>query len=204
MSPTPLLVLLASYLMGAVPFGFLLGRWWGVDVRSIGSGNIGATNVMRATGRRIGLLTFFLDAAKGAAGPLLAVALGLDVGWVALAGLAAVVGHCFPAFMGFRGGKGVATLAGVFAILNPLVTAASGVVFALTLALFRYVALSSAFLALALAAGSAGWHGVRDPRTIVALAAAGLVAARHKDNWVRMWHGTEGRVFEGEPGGTDD
>jgi glycerol-3-phosphate acyltransferase PlsY len=153
---------------------------------------------MRSTGWKLGLLTFFLDGFKGAAGPLAAGSLGLDPLWWALAGLVAVLGHCFSVYLGFRGGKGVATLVGAFAVLDPLATAVAGAVFGLSLLALRYVALSSMLLCLTLVGATGVHNGIDDPRTAVAAAAAFLVAVRHRDNWRRMREGTEGRVFSGE------
>jgi len=197
-SGTALAAVVFSYLLGSVPTGYVLGRLRGIDVRAVGSGNIGATNVMRSTGWKLGLLTLLLDGLKGAAGPLAARGLGLDPLWWALAGLAAVLGHCFSLYLGFRGGKGVATLVGVFAVLDPVAAAVAGAAFTLSLLAFRYVALSSMLLCLTLVAASGGHNGVDDPRTGVAAAAAFLVAVRHRDNWRRMREGTEGRAFTRE------
>src|SRR5580693_10479994 len=112
----------AAYLLGSMPFGLLLGKLFGAaDVRKAGSGNIGATNVARVAGPLAGILTLLLDAAKGALAVLLAARLTNDSAvWMMIAGLCALVGHCFPIWLGFRGGKGVATAAGVFLVLSPL------------------------------------------------------------------------------------
>ncbi|MFQ5669819.1 MAG: glycerol-3-phosphate 1-O-acyltransferase PlsY [Acidobacteriota bacterium] len=196
-SPGPLALLLAAYLLGSIPFGYLLGRWRGIDVRRRGSRNIGATNVMRHTGWALGFLTFALDAGKGAAAPVLAQGLGLAPGWAAAAGVCAVVGHCFSIFMGFAGGKGVATLVGAFAALDLPVALLGGVVFAASLASTRYVAVSSFFLSLALVAGCLFRHPPADPRLFAAGVGVVLVALRHRDNWRRLREGTEERVFSG-------
>ena len=188
-------ILIFSYLLGAVPFGLLLGRWRGVDPRRVGSGNIGATNVIRAGGRGLGVATFLLDMGKGAACPLLARGAGLEPGWVAAAGLAGVLGHCFPVYLWFRGGKGVATLMGAFLVLNPVAAAAAAVAFAVSLLALRYVALSSFFLALTLAVASAWLGGVSQPESIIAMACVLLVAYTHRGNWSRMLRGTESRAF---------
>ena len=129
---TVALVLLASYLLGSIPFSYLVARTRGVDVRTVGSGNVGATNVMRSAGKAAGIAAFVLDAAKGALAALLArkVAPGLAV--PPLAAVAAIVGHMYPVWLGFRGGKGVATGAGAFLPLAPLATVAGLVAFALT------------------------------------------------------------------------
>jgi glycerol-3-phosphate acyltransferase PlsY len=195
MNLTTIPVIVLSYFLGAVPFGLLLGRWRGVDPRRAGSGNIGATNLSRVGGRGLGLATFILDAGKGAAGPLLARGADLEPGWVAAAGMAAILGHCFPAYLWFRGGKGVATLMGAFLVLNPVAAAAAAVAFAVSLLAFRYVALSSFFLALTLAVASAWLGGASRPGSITAMACVLLVAYTHRGNWSRMHRGTEGRAF---------
>ncbi|MCZ6600981.1 MAG: glycerol-3-phosphate acyltransferase [Acidobacteria bacterium] len=195
MSVAGTVVLILSYFLGAVPFGLLLGRWRGVDPRRVGSGNIGATNVIRAGGRGLGVATFLLDMAKGAACPLLARGAGLVPGWVAAAGLAAILGHCFPAYLWFRGGKGVATIVGAFLVLNPVAVAAAAVAFAVSLLAFRYVALSSFFMTLTLAVASAWRGGISQPGSIAAMACVLLVAYTHRGNWSRMLRGTEVRAF---------
>jgi acyl phosphate:glycerol-3-phosphate acyltransferase len=126
----------ASYLVGSVPFGLLLGRFVaGVDVRKSGSGNIGATNVARTAGRRLGVLTLLLDATKGGI-PVAVTALVLgaphDADWPAAAGLAAFLGHVFPFWLRFRGGKGVATAFGAFVVLSPWLALLASVAFGAT------------------------------------------------------------------------
>jgi glycerol-3-phosphate acyltransferase PlsY len=195
-------VLVVSYLVGAVPFGLLLGRMWGIDPRAAGSGNIGATNLIRTGGRALGVTTFFLDAAKGAGGPLLAHAAGLDETWVAGAALAAVLGHCFPVYLTFRGGKGVATLFGSFLALSPLTALIAAGAFAGSLLLLRYVAVSSMVLSLTLTVLSFWLRGPLDPQTLCAAAGSLLVAYKHSGNWGRIRRGTEGRAFAEDPGET--
>src|ERR1043165_8523684 len=144
----PVLILIAAYLLGSIPFGYLIVRGVeGGDVRETGSGGTGATNVTRRAGKKAGVLTLLLDAAKG----LVAVGLarwlltdGSEINWwVAAAAVLAVVGHCFPVWLGFRGGKGVATGVGVFLGLSPLAVACSLVVFVIVVWITRYVSLGS-------------------------------------------------------------
>src|SRR2546425_6951270 len=158
MSPLALIsgTLLIAYLVGAIPFGYLIARWRGVDIFQHGSGNIGATNVGRILGKRFGILVFLLDFAKGA----LPTAAGLALAqWLEIeppsivgvaAGLAAFVGHLFPVYLGFRGGKGVATGAGIVVVLLPLPAAAAVLTWILFVAVFRYVSLASLAAALVL------------------------------------------------------
>ena len=144
----PVLILIAAYLLGSIPFGYLIVRAKeGGDVRETGSGGTGATNVTRRAGKKAGLITLLLDAAKGVAAVLLArwLASG-DFGvnwWVAAAAVLAVVGHCFPVWLGFRGGKGVATGVGVFLALSPLAVAIALAVFVFVVWMTRYVSLGS-------------------------------------------------------------
>src|SRR5215469_997185 len=142
---TPLAALLIAYFLGAVPFGYLLVKWkTGGDVRSSGSGNIGATNVLRTTGRAAGIATLFLDIAKGYAAVWIAGRLtGEEPIWMSLAALAVMAGHAFPVFLGFKGGKAVATFIGAFLCLTPLALICVLVVFLLVVAWSRHISLGS-------------------------------------------------------------
>ena len=188
------LLLVASYLAGAVPFAHLVARrLGGIDVRNAGSGNVGATNVLRVAAAPLAGLVLALDAGKGAAAVLAARAIGMDEGGQAAAGAAAVVGHVWPVWLRFRGGKGVAAASGVFAVLAPAATAMAGAAFVLVVSTSRYVSLGSMAAAvalppLALAAGA--------PSVTVAAAAgvAGLIVARHRTNLSRLRSGTEWRL----------
>jgi glycerol-3-phosphate acyltransferase PlsY len=144
----PVLVLTFAYLLGSIPFGYLIVRAReGADVRETGSGGTGATNVSRRAGKLAGILTLLLDAAKGAIAVLLArYVLTDNFGvnwWVAAAAVLAVIGHCFPVWLNWQGGKGVATGVGIFLSLYPLAVACAGVLFILVVALTRYVSLGS-------------------------------------------------------------
>jgi glycerol-3-phosphate acyltransferase PlsY len=204
-----LTVLITAFLLGSIPFGFLLYRLaTGGDIRRTGSGNIGATNVLRSGGRRLGALTLALDASKGA----LAVAVALHwappaAPWAALV---VIVGHMYSPWLSFRGGKGVATALGAFAVLTPWALLAAVVVFALVFAGWRYVSLASIAacvgLALVLLIPALGPPG--EPATpalqAVAVAAALLIIARHRANIGRLWRGTEssfGRAAGGDAHG---
>jgi glycerol-3-phosphate acyltransferase PlsY len=133
-----------GYLAGSIPFGVLITRWSkGTDVRSAGSGNIGATNVSRVAGKKWGLLVLFLDAGKGALPVLVSVA-ATDEAWLhAIVGLAAFLGHVFPVWLRFRGGKGVATALGVLSVLVPLAALGGALVYALLFAVFRISSIGS-------------------------------------------------------------
>ncbi len=207
-----LLTFVAAYLLGAIPFGWLVARWRGVDIRQHGSGNIGATNVGRVLGKKYGVIVFVLDFFKGAlpvaCGPLLAlltddqdrelfsVLLGVT------AGIAAFLGHLFPIYLRFRGGKGVATGAGVVAVLMPLPALAALAVWLVVVLLTRYVSLASILAAAALCIAqillvlmaSKPWQMPQIIVTIFCLIAAGLVVARHLANIRRLFAGTENRL----------
>lgn len=193
----PAALLLASYLAGSIPFGFLIARFRGVDLRKIGSGNIGATNAMRALGKPLGILVFVLDAGKGFLPAWLALPLG--TGWALAAGTAAVLGHNFPVWLRFRGGKGVATGCGVWLALSPLACLGALLTFALALAVTRYVSLASILGACAVPLSLAALR--RDPEWLVMAAAgmAALIALRHRANLVRIAAGVEPRIGNSPP-----
>lgn len=184
-----------GYLLGSIPFSFLVARAFGVaDVRRVGSGNVGATNVLRSAGPVAGILAFLLDALKGAGAALAAERLGAGgVAAGALAAAAAVLGHMYPPWLSFHGGKGVATGAGAFLPLAPGATAAALVVFALTLGITRYVSLGSILGALALPA-AVYWLGGPPVVTIAAAGLGVLIAVKHRGNLSRIVAGTEPRL----------
>jgi glycerol-3-phosphate acyltransferase PlsY len=186
----------AAYLLGSLSFAVLLVRTaTGKDIRQEGSGNAGATNVLRAHGRKLALAVAILDVAKGTAGVLLARAItGGDVRVMAAAALAAVLGHVFPVFYGFRGGKGVATALGAFVALTPWATLASLALMLLVVAATRYVSLGSMLGMAALPVVSGLAFGA--PRSVVAAAAAmaALVIWKHRENIGRLSKGQERRL----------
>lgn len=190
--------LLGAYLLGSVPFSYLVARRKGVDVRSVGSGNVGATNVMRNVSLAAGLIAFALDAAKGAVAVVLARLLEPAGPLPVLAGVMAVLGHMYPVWLRFRGGKGVATGAGAFLPLVPLATAGALTAFALALALTRYVSLSSIIGSTMLAV--LAFLGGAPP--VVSRAAAGialLITWKHRSNLQRIAQGTENRLGRRRP-----
>src|SRR6516162_6075353 len=138
-----IITIVAAYFAGSVPFGYLIARRYGIDIRSIGSGNIGATNVGRQLGRKLGIVVFILDFAKGAVPVAVARLLDLNDWLPVAAGLAAFLGHIFPVWLGFRGGKGVATGAGVVAVLLPVPTLFALLAWATVLAATRFMSLAS-------------------------------------------------------------
>jgi acyl phosphate:glycerol-3-phosphate acyltransferase len=188
------IVIAAGYLLGSVPFAFLLARsWGGVDVRRTGSGNVGAANVFRSTSIRVALVVMALDAAKGAAAVLVAQGAGGGDRARAAAGCAALVGHIYPVWLGFRGGKGVAPAFGVFALLAPPAAALALLGFVGTVWATRYVSLGS--IAATLLLPPLAYLTLAPPATVMgAMIAAALVLYRHKSNVARLHDGTERRI----------
>ena len=194
----PLLTLLLGYLLGSLPSGFLAGKWCkGIDLRTIGSGSTGATNVLRNVGKKPALVVFLVDVTKGAAAVLLAGALTQSNplnDWIqVLAGLAALAGHIWPVWLGFKGGKAVATGLGLFLGLAWPVGLACFGVFMAVFSLSRIVSLASVVAAVSLpllmAAGSDS-----NADLVVALVAMLLLLWRHRSNIQRLINGTEPRV----------
>ncbi|AXG98020.1 glycerol-3-phosphate acyltransferase [Deinococcus wulumuqiensis] len=195
MTPTALLALLLSYLIGAVPAAALLARTRGVDIRKVGSGNSGATNVLRSLGKGPALAVAVFDILKGVLAVLLARTLGLSEGWAALCGVLAVIGHNFSPFLGFRGGKGVATSFGVIAILDPVIGLVAFVLAIACMWLTRFVSAGSimgAFIvaALVLVLPRPDW----DRAAVLFLAA--LLVWQHRENVRKLQAGTERRLGE--------
>lgn len=188
-----LLAIVIAYLLGGIPFGFLLVKLTrGTDVRESGSGNIGATNVLRTSGRAAGLATLALDIAKGFVAVWLAAKLTDDAPeWTSLAALAVMAGHAFPVFLKFQGGKAVATFIGAFAYLAPLPLAAVLLLFVVTVAVTRYISAASILAAATFPFGV--WIILHPPVqvTIAAFIAGAFIVYRHKSNWLRLRAGTE-------------
>jgi len=188
-----LLAVLAAYLMGSIPFAQLLSKRRGIDLRRVGSGNVGASNVLRTLGVRPAVLAMMLDAVKGTVAVLIAQRLTNGVAAPVAAGLASMIGHVYPVWLRFRGGKGVATAAGAFAVLTPVAAVAAVGAFLLTVALTRFISVGSMVAALTLAA----WAIASDAPRIVEVGAAigaALVLIGHRTNLLRLVAGTERRV----------
>jgi glycerol-3-phosphate acyltransferase PlsY len=186
-------LLVASYLTGSVPFSYLVARAYGVaDVRNVGSGNVGATNVMRSAGRTAGVIAFVLDASKGALAALLAQRLAGGAIVPALSAASAVIGHMYPVWLGFRGGKGVATGCGAFLPLAPLASLAGAVTFAVVTGVSRFVSLGSIAGTAALAATA--FFVAPAPVAWVAAGTGALVVLKHRANIARLAAGTESRL----------
>lgn len=194
---TLLSIPIAAYLLGSIPFGLLLARAFGRgDVRKVGSGNIGATNVARAAGWLAGIFTLVLDAAKGAGAVLLAEKLANDsTTWMMIAAFAALLGHCFPVWLKFKGGKGVATAAGIFLVLSPLACLGAVILFLLVVIFWRYISLgsvsSAAALPLLIYFLWAPRHAPPRAVTVGAVAAALVIIYKHRGNLQRLVEGAE-------------
>jgi glycerol-3-phosphate acyltransferase PlsY len=190
-----------AYLVGAIPVGYLVARVSGVDIRAHGSGNIGATNVLRALGRGPAVATLVGDVAKGYGGAWLGSLAGPEAAWAALAAALVVAGNCWSVFLGFRGGKGVATGLGAFLRVTPWAIVPAAVVWLVLVATFRYVSLASLCSALGLPLAIAVL-GYPWPLAAAAAAVALVVIARHRANIERLFAGTERKFGEREPART--
>jgi glycerol-3-phosphate acyltransferase PlsY len=183
-----------GYSVGSLPIGYVLtSRMRGIDLRRVGSGNVGATNVYRSAGLVIALVVMALDIAKGAGTVLLAARVAGGTAAPVAAGVAAILGHAYPVWLQFRGGKGVATAAGVFSVLAPFATLMAAATFIITVWITRYVSLGSVVAGAALPA--LAWVLDAPLRVLVGAAvAAALIVQRHRANLARLQAGTERRL----------
>ena len=182
-----------GYLAGSVPFAFLMARRRGVDLRRVGSGNVGATNVLRTSGAASAIAALCLDAAKGAVAVIVAERLAGAPAAPVAAGLAAVIGHMHPVWLRFRGGKGVATAAGAFLVLATPAVLVAGAVFAVATWITRYVSVGSIVAAVALAAATVA-SGAPAAVSVGASIAALIIVHGHRANLGRLVAGTERRI----------
>ena len=185
-----LLLIIFSYLLGSIPTGYIVGAMAGVDIREVGSGNVGATNVARTVGKKRGLLTLIADVAKGFVPVFIAGRLDLSQTAIALTAIAAFLGHLYPMFLKFRGGKGVATALGVLLALAPMATLILIAVFAVVAVSSRFVSLSS--IVAALAAPIVLWS-LSYSLTVIATGVflAVMITLRHRENIQRLLEDTE-------------
>ena len=192
---TGLLVIVIAYFIGGIPFGYLLVRLTtGKDVRSSGSGNIGATNVLRTTGRAAGVATLLLDVAKGYFAVFLAAKMtGEDPFWMSLAAIAVMAGHAYPVFLKFQGGKAVASFIGAFLYLTPLPLVAVLVLFVITVAVTKAISAGSIMMAGTFPLGV--WLILHPPAPVLIASplAGAFIVYRHKSNMERLRAGTENR-----------
>lgn len=191
-----LLTVVLAYLLGSIPFGLLFALLKGHDPRKMGSGNIGATNVVRTAGKSLGIATLTADILKGYLPVLAALYYNQPPMLVALIGLALFVGHLFPVYLRFKGGKGVATALGVFLAINPLVILLGICAFIPTLVISRYVSLGS-LIGVALVPGLLFLFGVSHTYLYLSFVVVGLIFVKHAGNIKRLWAGTENRFSFG-------
>lgn len=190
------LVVIIAYLIGSIPFGYLIVRAKeGGDVRQTGSGGTGATNVTRRAGRAAGVLTLILDALKGALAIFVAQLVSNTDWFSAAAAIAVIVGHIFPIWLRFKGGKGVATGVGVFLMLDPIAVLCAGAIFLAAVLLTKYVSLGS-ILAAATIPLFAWLDTATGPLLAAAVVGASLIVFAHRENIVRILNGTESRTSD--------
>jgi acyl phosphate:glycerol-3-phosphate acyltransferase len=184
-----------AYLLGSISFAVLIVKWrTGRDIRGEGSGNAGASNVLRSHGKALGILVAALDVAKGAAAVALVRSVTADPRYAAAAGLAAVVGHVFPLYYGFRGGKGVATAIGAFLVLAPLACLVCVAVFVVVVATTRYVSLGSVVAMVLLPPVSGVVFHAQEAVVVAAAAVAILIVLKHRTNLKRLAQGRERKL----------
>ena len=191
-----LLIVSPAYLLGPIPFGYLLYRLrHGGHIRTTGSGNIGATNVLRTTGIAAGVVTFVLDAAKGYLAVWLSAALvGNSPEWTSLAAVAVILGHIFPVFLKFRGGKGAATSFGAFLAIAPSAVLIALVIFLIVVSVWHYVSLASIVATAAFPLAMLVVGGTSPYAVAAGFCGTALVIARHRSNIQRLLQGTENRI----------
>jgi len=185
------------YLMGAIPFGLIIGKLTrGIDIRDFGSGNIGASNVLRTLGVGPAILVFVFDTLKGTGAVLLCSAVGMDPYLVVAGGMTSVLGHTFSCFLGFRGGKGVATSLGVIVGLNWLIAAIALGIWAVIVAATRYISLGSIVATAAVPLMMFFWDAMDVPEAyrLFAAIAAVLIIVKHRSNVARLISGAETRI----------
>ncbi len=188
------LIFLLSYVLGSVIFGEIIARIKGVNLREVGSGNVGATNVSRALGKKYGVLVFLLDMVKGFIPTSIAVKLfGVSSIWTTLTGIGAVLGHMYPVFFGFKGGKGVATAFGILLSVSPKVALLSFLVWLMVVFLTRYVSLGSIAASIS-AVFFLAVSSMPSNVCFMAFVITFLILYRHRDNILRLLSGTEHRV----------
>ena len=192
--PAGIFIALFGYLLGSVPTGLLLTKMFSkIDPRKVGSKNIGATNIFRTAGKKLGILTLVGDILKGMIPIVIASRLGLPDLWIAIAGLSSFLGHIFPIFLGFRGGKGVATALGVYVVISPIAVLIEFLVFAGIVWKWRYISLGSISCATTIPILIAFFRSDSQAYFIVSVVIAALILYRHQSNISRLLQGTENK-----------
>jgi glycerol-3-phosphate acyltransferase PlsY len=192
--PVGIFISLFGYLLGSIPTGLILAKLFSkVDPRKIGSKNIGATNIFRTAGKSLGILTLIGDLLKGAIPVVIAIQWGESDLWIALSGLTPFLGHIFPIFLGFRGGKGVATALGVYLIMSPISVLIEFIIFAAIIWKWRYISLGSIVCATTIPILLAFFRSDSQTYFIVSVIMAALILYRHQSNISRLLQGTENK-----------
>jgi glycerol-3-phosphate acyltransferase PlsY len=192
--PIGLFIALFGYLLGSVPTGLLLAKFFSkVDPRKTGSGNIGATNIFRTAGKGLGILTLVGDVLKGMIPIGIAIQFGISDLWLAAVGLSTFLGHIFPIFLGFRGGKGVATALGVYLVISPIAVLIEFLLFAGLVWRWRYISLGSICCATTIPILIAFFRSDSQAYFIMSVIVAALILYRHQENIVRLLQGTENK-----------
>lgn len=192
--PVELFLALFGYLLGSVPTGLLLAKLFSkVDPRKVGSKNIGATNIFRTAGKGLGILTLLGDVLKGMIPIGIAIQLNVSDLWLAGVGLSTFLGHVFPIFLGFRGGKGVATALGVYLVVSPIAVFIEFLLFAGLVWKWRYISLGSISCALTIPIFIAFFRSDSQAYFILSVIIAALILFRHRENIVRLLQGTENK-----------
>jgi glycerol-3-phosphate acyltransferase PlsY len=198
-------IVLLAYMLGSIPSAVWVGKYfYGVDVRQHGSGNAGATNVLRTLGKKPGIAVLLLDMLKGFAAVNLSWLTeysSADSEWMSIRaalGVVAILGHIFPLFAGFRGGKGVATMTGTLIALNPVVAIIAIIFFMLVLSFTKYVSLSSMATALMLPVIFGAWFGSGTSLSLYSFAVAGIILLTHRKNIKRLMKGEENKIGVGK------
>ena len=192
--PLGLFIALFGYLLGSVPTGVLLTKCFSkVDPRKMGSKNIGATNIFRTAGKALGILTLVGDVLKGMIPIGIAIQLGVSDLWIAIAGLSAFLGHIFPIFLGFKGGKGVATALGLYVMISPTAVLIEFLLFAVIVWKWRYISLGSICCATTIPILIAFFRSDSQAYFILSVIIAALILYRHQSNISRLLEGTESK-----------
>jgi acyl phosphate:glycerol-3-phosphate acyltransferase len=192
--PVGIFIALFGYLLGSVPSGLVLTRLFSkVDPRKAGSQNIGATNIYRTAGKTLGVLTLIGDVLKGAIPAVIAIQFGVSSRWIAIAGLSAILGHVFPIFLGFKGGKGVATALGAYVVISPVAVLIECFIFTGLVWKWRYISLGSITCAATIPILIAFFRSDSQAYFIVSVIIAALILYRHQANIARLLQGTESK-----------
>jgi glycerol-3-phosphate acyltransferase PlsY len=192
--PIGIFIALFGYLLGSIPTGLILAKLFSkVDPRKIGSKNIGATNIFRSAGRTLGILTLAGDLLKGAVPVVIAIQWGESDVWIAIAGLTPLLGHIFPIFLGFKGGKGVATALGVYLVISPIAVLIEFLIFTGIVWKWRFISLGSLICATTIPILIAFFRSDSQSYFIISVIIAALILYRHQSNISRLLQGTESK-----------